>query len=309
MSSDNIVSKLVDVGKAGGRKIKSKVTTMALHKKPLVPDYIYSSRVKDSDVAYFERQYFRASDSYAADVKETKERFEYATRIGYTFFADLRRAVEAGSPTIKKLSERVTFLGNKGYDWGYIPGLINKNSTLYGFGVGTDISFEVELGKAHNCPVHVFDPTPQSIEYAVKIGRAEPLINFYPYGLLSRDALAKFYKPNEHGLGSLSVTNLHFGDAYIDAPVMRLTTIARQLGHEQIDLLKIDIEGSEYDAIDDMLFTGFPVDQFAVEFDQPTPPWRTERYIAKLHGAGYHLVHVQGLNCLFVHDRVVKKVR
>ena len=102
--------------------------------------------------------------------------------------------------------------------------------------------------------------------------------------------------------------NLHFGDAYIEAPVLRLTTITRRLTHDHVDLLKIDVEGAEYDVIDDMLFSGLRVDQFAVEFDQPSPPWRTERFIAKLHGAGYHLIDVSGLNCLLIHERLLDQV-
>lgn len=290
------------------RKVVKGVRLMSIHKKPLVPDYVYSSRVKDEDIPYFERQYFRNIDLYDADVKETSERFDFAKRMGYAFFAQLKAAFERSGPEIQAAAAKAEKLGNKGYDWAYLPQFLDSNSVVYAFGVGTDISFEEALTKRHVCAVHTFDPTPQAVEYAVKIARQNPLIRFYPYGVMSRDTLIRFYKPKEAGLGSLSANNLHFGDAYIEAPVMRLGTIATQLKHKQIDLLKIDIEGGEYDVIDDMLFNGMAIDQFAVEFDQPTPPWRTTRFIAKLHGAGYHLVDVSGLNCLFVHQRIMDKL-
>lgn len=284
-----------------------RVNNMNVYKKPLVPAYVYSARVQEKDIPFFEQQYFKYVDLFDPEVRETPERFEFAKRMGYAFFANLKKAVEGSDPLVLKLGKEVVQLGDAGYAWSYLPRFLDANSVVYAFGVGTDISFEVQLANKHKCPVYTFDPTPQAVEYAVGIARKEPLIKFYPYGVLGRDTLVRFYKPRDAGLGSLSTANLHFGNVYIEAPVLRLATIAQKFGHKHIDLLKIDIEGGEYDVIDDMLFSGLPIDQFAVEFDQPTPPWRTERFIAKLHGAGYHLVDVQGLNCLFVHQRLLDK--
>ena len=39
-----------------------------------------------------------------------------------------------------------------------------------------------------------------------------------------------------------------------------------QLGHERIDVLKMDIEGAEYDVLPDILSSGLVVDQILVEF-------------------------------------------
>jgi FkbM family methyltransferase len=304
------------LGKLGGygpriRSLKNgiyrRIRNMALYKKPLVPAYVYAARVREEDVPFFEQQYFKYVDLFDPEVRATPERFEFAKRMGYAFFANIKKSLEQSDPAVLKLGKSVASLGDASYAWSYLPQFINKNSVVYAFGVGTDISFEVQLANKYQCPVYTFDPTPQAVEYAINIARKEPLIKFYPYGVLGRDTMVRFYKPRDVGLGSLSTANLHFGNIYIEAPVMRLITLARQFGHDHIDLLKIDIEGGEYDVIDDMLFCGLPVDQFCVEFDQPSPPWRTERFFGKLHGAGYHLVDVQGLNCLFVHQRLLDK--
>jgi hypothetical protein len=48
--------------------------------------------------------------------------------------------------------------------------------------------------------------------------------------------------------------------------VKRLSTIMNDLGHSHIDLLKMDIEGAEYDVIDDFLDHEIHVSQLLVEF-------------------------------------------
>ena len=100
-----------------------------------------------------------------------------------------------------KATKLVEKLGKHGFDWAYIPQFINDKSVVYGFGVGTDISFEVALADRHKCVVHTFDPTPQAIEYAVGIVKANPLVKFHAFGVLSRDTLIRFYKPKEYQLG------------------------------------------------------------------------------------------------------------
>ncbi len=281
---------------------------MTVTKTPLVPDYIYAARVLDEDVPWFERQFFKNVDNYDPEVADTKERFNYARRIGYGYFARLKEELENNSAPYREVKDKIAELGNKGTHWQYIPSLLNEKSVVYGFGIGTDISFEVELGKKHGCRVSVFDPTPQATEYALQVARDEELIDFYPFGLFSRDTMLRFYKPTEAGLGSLSATNLHYSDVYIEAPVYRLLTVMRQLKDDHINFLKMDIEGAQYDAIDDLLFSGIKVDQIGVEFDQPSPPWRSERCIGKLYLAGFHLVFIDGLNALFVHERHLKSV-
>jgi len=287
------------------RTIKREVVSMPVVRNPLVPDYIYGARVRDEDVPWFEQQFYKHTDTYDADVRETKERYEYARRIGYGFFADLKASVIARSAAHARYKNEIVSLGGKGYAWPYIPSKINAKSIVYAFGIGTDISFEEALAETHKCEVKCFDPTPQAMEFALKIARKNPLISFYPYGLFSRDTIVRFYKPKDAGLGSLSAANLHYSDIYLEAPVLRISTMMKQFGHERIDLLKMDIEGAEYDAIDDLLFSGIVVDQLAIEFDQPIPPWRTTRVIGKLAAAGYRLTIVDGLNTLFVHDRLM----
>jgi FkbM family methyltransferase len=61
--------------------------------------------------------------------------------------------------------------------------------------------------------------------------------------------------------------------------VRRLQTIFQSLGHKHVDVLKMDIEGSEYEVIDDLCDLHLRIDQVLVEFHH-----RFERDGAKITG-------------------------
>jgi hypothetical protein len=86
--------------------------------------------------------------------------------------------------------------------------------------------------------------------------------------------------------------------------VRRLSSLMAELGHDRIDVLKMDIEGGEYGAIDDFLAAGVRPGQVLVEFHHNLPgvPFaRTLGAIHSLEGAGYRLFHVsrRGLELSF----------
>jgi hypothetical protein len=75
-------------------------------------------------------------------------------------------------------------------------------------------------------------------------------------------------------------------------------------GHNHIDLLKIDIEGSEYEVLEDLLRRRLPVNQVLVEFHHDILPdikrRETVRAILKMVAAGYKLLDQCGSNHTFL---------
>jgi hypothetical protein len=81
----------------------------------------------------------------------------------------------------------------------------------------------------------------------------------------------------------------------IELPVHRLATILGMLGHSQIDLLKMDIEGAEYGVLADLLAGPVAVKQLLVEFHHRWPEVgiaKTKHAIRMLHKAGYRIFSV-----------------
>lgn len=267
-----------------------------IKKRVCVPDWLYSARTTEEAVQLFENFFYQDIESYPDSLKGDENAWDMAKRVGYSYFHMLRDQCKSR----EAFEGAIVELGNKGFTWRYIEGSLNAQSNVFSFGAGTDISFEEQLIERYGCTVNLFDPTPQAVEFVVPRARKQPHLRFFPIGIYSRDAIVRFYKADEPGSGSLSTENLRKGKAFLDAPVRRLLSIMRSKDLSRLDYLKLDVEGAEYGVIDDLLFSGVIVKQMAIEFDQPVPPWRTERYIRKLHAAGYRLIDVWALNTLWV---------
>jgi hypothetical protein len=82
------------------------------------------------------------------------------------------------------------------------------------------------------------------------------------------------------------------GDGRIELPVKRLGTVMKELGHERLDVLKLDIEGAEYAVLDDLLAIGVLPQQLLVEFHHGTGGVAletTEASLDRLLAAGYRV--------------------
>ena len=188
-------------------------------------------------------------------------------------------------------------LGSAGACWTLCPDGLDAASVVYSVGVGGDISFDLALIERFGLTVHAFDPTPRSVAWVEAQELPEGFV-FHPYGLAAYDGTLSFYAPRK-------TSSAHFTpvDRYgredegerIDCPVKRLATLTRELGHDRIDLLKIDIEGGEYEVLPDILASGIPIGQLLLEFHhcyRTIPYARTREMLRTLGAAGYRVFHV-----------------
>ena len=137
-----------------------------------------------------------------------------------------------------------------------------------------------------------FDPTPVSIDW-IGNQRLPDRFHFHPYGIsASATGQAEFFLPANPRAVSGSLVKHKEVDAAKSVKVMMKTfdDITRELDHTHIDVLKMDIEGSEYDVIDTILASPVTVDQILVEFhdrdfEQAEP--RSREAIRKLSEKGY----------------------
>lgn len=194
---------------------------------------------------------------------------------------------------VGKVSHRcpVTRIGTDYGGWIFNPTLLDANSVIYSAGIGDDISFDLGLIARFGATVHAFDPTPKSIEWL----RAQPLpakLVVHEYGIAPRNGNVTFYRPENPNYMSLSVIERATPTAAISLPVREFAGIMRELGHSRIDLLKIDIEGSEYAVIEDLVARAIPVEQLLVEYHHRFPgvgEARTQASIDLLESNGYRL--------------------
>jgi FkbM family methyltransferase len=195
-------------------------------------------------------------------------------------------------------------LGRGDGTWVVPVDLIHRDSVCYCVGVGVDISFDMELA-ARGAKVFCFDPTPRSIEFMRNLDYDRERINFEPIGIWRENAQLKFYAPMNPDHPNYSTSDIHGTSSFFLADCRRLTDVMRRLGHDHLDLLKLDIEGSWYEVLEDVLDSKIGISILCVEFDTPTSLLKVTRMIRALRQAGFVPVNKQRDNYLFVNKSVI----
>ncbi len=186
--------------------------------------------------------------------------------------------------------------GNKYGGFYACPDLLNENSIVYSFGIGQDISFDTAMIENHNCHVFGFDPTPKSINWVNNQELPSKFI-FFNYGISNKSGLADFYLPknSEHVSGSLTVQNNINVMEKVTVKMKSIEDIANELGHKHIDVLKMDIEGAEYDVVENILNSKISIAQILIEFHDRffiKEKLKSRQTIKKLNNYGYEIFAV-----------------
>lgn len=194
--------------------------------------------------------------------------------------------------------------------WCLCPDHLDEHSIVYSFGVGLDISFDLSLIETYGLTVHAFDPTPRSIEWVRSQTLPEQFV-FHPYGLADHDGEVSFNPPlSDEFVSHTMLDRPATRGRAITVPVKRLNTIMDSLQHERTDVLKLDIEGAEYEVIDSLLRSHVRPRQILVEFHHRFPGVglrRTRSAIRTLEAMGYQMFHVSAEQSEFGFIRDVKQ--
>lgn len=170
-------------------------------------------------------------------------------------FRDLEEQYHRYLESIQVPCTRQIHLGNHqdgGYDLCENPNVVpQKPCLVYSFGVRNDFSFDERLSQVYGCDVHSFDPANGMVDH-----QHSSSVYFHSMGLWKAD----------------EVLNDNWKMRTIDS-------IKTELGHTKADvaLMKIDIEGGEWNALPQMLSSGAlkGVKQLIMEFHSwvDLPPW------------------------------------
>lgn len=152
-----------------------------------------------------------------------------------------------------------------GNDYGFMilpKQLIKEDSAILSFGVGEDIEAEIDLIKQYNCTIQLYDPTDISVQYIDKVKQdlisknaaaIADKIKFNAAALWKEVGTVKFFKPKEANFVSHSINNIDATGHYVEVPAETIKSIMTKLGLQQVDYIKMDIEGAEYEVLENML--------------------------------------------------------
>lgn len=199
-----------------------------------------------------------------------------------------------------QISKRKKWYGNKFGGFYVVCNRLNENSIVYSFGIGEDISFDLDIIKNHKCQVFAYDPTPRSVEW-ISHQDLPGYFHFQPYGIYSIDGESEFYLPKNktHVSGSLSLTEITDEKEKIKVLVYRLKTLMEKNRHDHISILKMDIEGAEYEVLEDIINSGINVHQILVEFHhrlKEVGAPKTRNILKLLNDNGYHVFGISDSN-------------
>ena len=152
------------------------------------------------------------------------------------------------------------------HGWVIDESSIDSESIIYSVGVGSNIDFDLELIDSLGVTIHAFDPTPRSVEWVKEQNLSNKFI-FHPVGLAAENGFMNFYPPAKSSSTHFSPVDRYGNtDNEIKAPVKDIDTMASELGHKKIDLLKMDIEGAEYEVIKALPDSEVIINQILIEF-------------------------------------------
>ena len=140
--------------------------------------------------------------------------------------------------------------------------LIPEGSTVISAGVGEDISFDKEIIRLKKCKVIGIDPTAKSAKYISE--NPQENFEFIQKALSHNTEKIKIYKNHNPEWVSESILRSHnmVSDDYYEAESTTIPELLKK--YENVSLIKMDIEGSEYDLIESLLELSIP--QVCVEF-------------------------------------------
>ena len=128
---------------------------------------------------------------------------------------------------------------------------LTADSTVWDLG-GYHGDFAAEMRQRYSCGVRLFEPVPKLCDLCVKRFAADPVVICLPYGLGVADG--EFDISDDADASSFVRGAGHGGT--IKARIRPVPEVWRELGTRQVDLMKINIEGGEYDVLASLLDSG-----------------------------------------------------
>lgn len=232
----------------------------------------------------------------------------------YKFLKSQYRKAWLRAAGISEVGGLTTLPMGGSHGWPVWPDALHPQSVVYSYGVGNDVAWDLDMIARFGVTVQAFDPTPESIEW-VASQSLPPQFRFHDCGLAAFDGELKFYPPKKPGRMHFTEERLRYHKADVQpvvGRVERLSTTARRLGHTHIDVLKMDIEGSEFAALPDMLVSGLTVDQLLIELHYHYPSHSIAegaRVLHQLQRAGFvcHFISDRVLEFSLIHERLLKR--
>jgi FkbM family methyltransferase len=202
-----------------------------------------------------------------------------------------RRWFERQLPRLKL--QEVPGLVDLGSSYGgwTIPGALVEPSWLcYCVGAGGDISFDLALIHGYGATVRSFDAVADYVDLAVKQAGDEPSFSARQAAIATSDGPLRMQITHDQRSRSVSSAGMYDSHNFIELPGRTLPSLMAELGDEQIDLLKLDIEGGEYDVIPTLDLRALGIKIFATQLHHNGSIRDARTLVDEVRHQGYEVV-------------------
>lgn len=185
---------------------------------------------------------------------------------------------------------------------------LDADSVVLDCGLGNDADFSIGAIRRFGCKCYGFDPTAKHRDGLRNMAEAwMGLFAFFPLAIAGTRGIQLFYESREEISGSLFSEhgNIRQRDSLAyEVECVTLLDVCKTVGVQQFDLVKLDIEGGEYEVLDGLSDEFLrSMKQLIVEFHHGlVDGWErgdTLRRVARLQGLGFEVFTVDDINYLF----------
>ncbi|MFK8139169.1 MAG: FkbM family methyltransferase [Bdellovibrionales bacterium] len=200
----------------------------------------------------------------------------------------------------------ITPYGNQKNSYFLDASKLNSDSIIYSCGVGNDISFDLDLIQKKSCKIFAFDPTDSCVNYLKTISLPEEFI-FEQIGVAGSSEIKSFRHLRRKRKTYLAATLLSSDTIDFEVEQMQclsIKDIMKKNSHSHIDVLKMDIEGGEYETLEKMFNDHIFPTQIAFEFhpialneNRNLSIWspygwkKSQSFVGEILSYGYQIVH------------------
>ena len=186
---------------------------------------------------------------------------------------------------------------------------LSSHSTVIDVGCSFEADFSIAMIEHHGAKAFAVDPTLKHRPALIKLcekykGRFEHL----PFCISALDGVLVFYESKTNESGSIMPDHRNMlQDETISYEVtsMTLRSLLKHIGLDSVDILKLDIEGAEYDLLGKIKKVDIlPFKQIFVEFHHHALPHHSEsdtrRLVDKICDFGFKSYSLDDHNYLFI---------
>ncbi len=206
-----------------------------------------------------------------------------------------------------------SFIGTAYGGWYIATGILPQTPRVLSLGIGSDMSFDAAMVRDFGALVTACDPTPIAATTVADAALPPRRFQFFAVAVSDFDGTGSFEPVVNAGIpsGCFRLTRAEPTADSISVQVRSIDKLIQDNFDGDVDLMKMDIEGAEYQVIAALLNSPWRPRQLAIEFHHRFPAHglaATTSTIRALRTANYRLVAMSdhGPEYTFVHQSAMQ---